>query len=135
MSLYDALEGLYNEYGYIFNTTVTIKKEGVTAQEDMKKSMANLRENLPKQIAGIEVEKVTDYKDGVITNLKTGEKTTSALKDSNVIYFDMNDGSSLIARPSGTEPLIKIYFSIPAENEEKATLKFESYKEALTKML
>jgi phosphomannomutase len=47
----------------------------------------------------------------------------------------MNDGSALIARPSGTEPLIKIYFSIPAENEEKATQKFESYKEALTKML
>lgn len=135
MSLYDALEGLYKEYGYIFNTNVTIRKEGVTAQEDMKKSMANLRENLPKQIAGIDVLKVTDYKDGIITDLKTGEKTKSELKDSNVIYFEMNDGSSLIARPSGTEPLIKIYFSIPAENEEKATQKFESYREALTKML
>ena len=97
--------------------------------------MANLRENLPKQIAGIDVLKVTDYKDGIITDLKTGEKTKSELKDSNVIYFDMNEGSSLIARPSGTEPLIKIYFSIPAENEAKATQKFESYKEALTKML
>jgi len=135
MSLYDALEGLYKEYGYIFNTNVTIRKEGVTAQEDMKKSMANLRENLPKQIAGIDVLKVTDYKDGIITDLKTGEKTKSELKDSNVIYFDMNEGSSLIARPSGTEPLIKVYFSIPAENEVKATQKFESYKEALTKML
>jgi len=135
MSLYDALEGLYKEYGYIFNTNVTIRKEGVTAQEDMKKSMANLRANLPKQIAGIDVLKVTDYKDGIITNLKTGEKTNSELKDSNVIYFDMNEGSSLIARPSGTEPLIKVYFSIPAENEAKATQKFESYKEALTKML
>ena len=135
MSLYDALEGLYKEYGYIFNTNVTIRKEGVTAQEDMKKSMANLRANLPKQIAGIDVLKVTDYKDGIITNLKTGEKTNSELKDSNVIYFDMNEGSSLIARPSGTEPLIKVYFSIPAENEVKATQKFESYKEALTKML
>jgi len=135
MSLYDALEGLYKEYGYIFNTNVTIRKEGVTAQEDMKKSMANLRENLPKEIAGIDVLKVTDYKDGIITNLKTGEKTNSELKDSNVIYFDMDDGSSLIARPSGTEPLIKVYFSIPAENEEKATQKFEAYREALTRML
>ena len=135
MSLYDALEGLYKEYGYIFNTNVTIRKEGVTAQEDMKKSMANLRENLPKQIAGIDVLKVTDYKDGIITNLKTGEKTNSELKDSNIIYFDMEDGSVLIARPSGTEPLIKVYFSIPAENEEKAIEKFESYKEVLTKML
>ena len=71
----------------------------------------------------------------VITNLKTGEKTNSELKDSNVIYFDMNEGSSLIARPSGTEPLIKVYFSIPAENEAKATQKFEAYREALTKML
>ena len=135
MSLYDALEGLYKEYGYIFNTNVTIRKEGVTAQEDMKKSMANLRENLPKEIAGIDVLKVTDYKDGIITDLKTGEKTKSELKDSNVIYFDMEDESVLIARPSGTEPLIKVYFSIPAENEEKAMKKFESYKEALTKML
>lgn len=135
MSLYDALQEIYNEYGYIFNTTVTIRKEGVTAQEDMKKSMTNLRENLPRQIAQVDVVKVTDYKDGTITNLKTGEKTTSPLKDSNVIYFDMDDGSVLIARPSGTEPLIKVYFSIPAENEENATKKFESYKEALTKML
>jgi phosphoglucomutase len=90
---------------------------------------------LPKEIAGIDVLKVTDYKDGIITDLKTGEKTKSELKDSNVIYFDMNEGSSLIARPSGTEPLIKVYFSIPAENEAKAMQKFESYKEALTKML
>jgi phosphomannomutase len=51
------------------------------------------------------------------------------------IYFDMNDGSSLIARPSGTEPLIKVYFSIPAENEEKAIKQFESYKEVLVNML
>ena len=135
MSLYDALQEIYAEYGYVLNTNVTIRKEGVTAQEDMKKSMANLRANLPKQIAGVEVLKVRDYNDGMATIMKTGEKEPTELKGSNIIYFEMADESVLIARPSGTEPLIKVYFSIPAENEEKAMKRFESYKEVLINML
>jgi len=135
MTLYDALLELYKKYGYFLDNVFSIKKEGVTAQEDMKKSMSNLRENLPKEIAGVKVSKIRDYKTEIITDLKTGKTEPTNLPVSNVIYIEMEDKSTLVVRPSGTEPIIKLYFGIPSETEEEACKKLESYKEALMKML
>jgi len=135
MTLYDALLELYKKYGYFLDNVFSIKKEGVTAQEDMKKSMSNLRENLPKEIAGIKVNRIRDYKTEIITELKTGKTEPTGLPVSNVIYIEMEDNSTLVVRPSGTEPIIKLYFGIPSNTEEEATKKLETYKEALIKML
>lgn len=135
MTLYDALNELYKEFGYCLDVTATIRKEGVTANEDMKKAMANIRENLPKQIAGTNILKVRDYKLNIITDMKTGKTEPTPIKDSNVLYFEMEDGAALKVRPSGTEPLIKLYFSIPEKDEKSANQKLEIYKDALTKML
>lgn len=135
MTLYDALLKMYKKYGYFLDNVFSIKKEGVTPQEDMKKAMANLRENLPKEIAGVKVEKIRDYKTEIITDLKTGKVEPTGLPISNVIYIEMEDKSTLVVRPSGTEPIIKLYFGIPSDTEENAKQKLEIYKEALIKML
>ena len=134
-TLYDALMELYQKYGYFLDAVFTVKKEGVTANEEMKKSMQNLRSNLPNEINGIEVLKIRDYQSSIIKDLKTGEESNTNLPVSNVIFFEMADGSNLIVRPSGTEPIIKIYCGIPAENAESANAKLEEYKKELLKML
>ena len=135
MTLYDALLELYKKYGYFLDNVFSIRKEGVTAAEDMKKSMANLRENLPKEIAGVKVCRVRDYQSGVITDLRTNVEEPTGLPKSNVIYIELEDKSTLVVRPSGTEPIIKLYFGIPSDNEENARKKLDTYKDALVKML
>lgn len=134
-NLYDALTELYEKYGFFKDHVFSIKKEGVTAQEDMKASMAKIRANLPKEIAGIKVLRVRDYESGKIQDLIDGTETATGLPKSNVLFFEMEDKSNVVVRPSGTEPIIKLYFGIPAKDETEADKKIETYKEALLQML
>lgn len=135
MTLYDALTKLYEKYGYFKDFVMSIKKEGVAAKEEMTATMTKIRENLPKEIAGVKVLKVRDYKTDKITELSTGKTMPTGLPVSDVLFFEMEDKSNLVIRPSGTEPIIKLYFGIPGANEESCSKKLESYKNALTKML
>ena len=134
-NLYDALTELYEKYGFFKDHVFSIKKEGVTAQEDMKASMAKIRANLPKEIAGIKVLRVRDYESGKIQDLTNGTETETGLPKSNVLFFEMEDKSNVVVRPSGTEPIIKLYFGSPAKDENEADKKIENYKEALLQML
>ncbi len=135
MTLYDALTKLYEKYGYFKDFVMSIKKEGVAAKEEMTATMTKIRENLPKEIAGVKVLKVRDYKTAKITELSTEKNIPTGLPVSDVLFFEMEDKSNLVIRPSGTEPIIKLYFGIPGTNEESCNKKLESYKEALKKML
>lgn len=134
-TLYDALTELYEKYGYFKDAVISIKKEGVSAKEDMELTMSKIRENIPKEINNIKVLKVRDYKSSKIINLLSGETTSTGLPESNVLFFEMEDKSNLVIRPSGTEPIIKLYFGIPGKNEVECESKLEGYKEALRKML
>ena len=74
--------------------------------------MVELRSSPPKTLGGSAVEELRDYQSKKITNLKTGETTNIVLPASNVLQFILEDGSKISARPSGTEPKIKFYFSL-----------------------
>jgi phosphoglucomutase len=76
--------------------------------------MESYRSNPPKTLAGMEVSQLLDYQQQVATNLKTGSKSPIQLPKSNVLQFLLEDGSKASARPSGTEPKIKFYFSVNA---------------------
>lgn len=134
-TLFDALTELYNNYGYFRDDVVSIKKEGVTAKEDMKIAIAKIRENLPKEINDINVLRVRDYETGEIYDIKSGLKTPTVLPKSNVLFFEMEDNSNIVIRPSGTEPIIKLYFGIPGKDEKDATKKLNDYKEKVKEML
>jgi len=134
-TLYDALMELYEKYGYFKDAVISIKKEGVLAKEEMEATMTKIRENLPKEINNVNVLKVRDYKVDKITNLQTGKTEPTNLPISDVLFFEMEDNSNLVIRPSGTEPIIKIYFGIPGKNEEECEKKLEAYKEAMKNML
>ena len=134
-TLYDALTELYEKYGYFKDSVTSIKKEGVAAKEEMERTMTQIRVNLPKEINNVKVSKIRDYKTGKILDLETNKEENTNLPESDVLFFEMEDKSNLVVRPSGTEPIIKLYFGIPGKDEEECNKKLESYKEALQKML
>ena len=88
--------------------------------DKMKNIMSSLRENPPKEIAGLEVTKVSDYFTGVSTDTKSGAQEKITLPKSNVLAFSLLGGNSAIIRPSGTEPKIKVYVTAVGKDREDA---------------
>ena len=91
--------------------------------------MEDLRSNPPKNLAGSAVLTLRDYKLGKVTNLADGSQTETGLPSSNVLQFETADGTIVTARPSGTEPKIKFYFSVNAELKNKAD--YDSVRDSL----
>ncbi len=118
MTLYDALQELYEKYGDYQEKTLNLVMPGLDGLKKMADLMASLRAQPPVEIAGVAVKEQKDYKDGSVVNVETGEKTFMELTDSNVLRYEMTDGTSVIVRPSGTEPKVKVY--ILANGESKA---------------
>ena len=118
MTLYDALQALFEKYGYYGEKTMNLVMPGLDGLKKMADLMAGLRETPPTEIAGVAVKQQKDYKDGSVVNVADGSKETMELSGSNVLRYEMADGTSLIVRPSGTEPKVKVY--ILANGESKA---------------
>ena len=109
MTLYDALQALYEKYGWFGEQTHNLVMPGLDGLEKMAALMKSLRENPPAQIAGVDVVVRKDYKDGSVLCCKSGEKSEMELRGSNVLRFELADGTVILVRPSGTEPKIKVY--------------------------
>lgn len=116
-SLYDKMLDLYLQYGYYQEDLVSITKKGMNGQQEIAEMMEGFRKNPPKELAGSRVVELLDYQLQVKTNLLTGNTETIQLPKSNVLQFVTEDGSKISARPSGTEPKIKFYFSVNTKLE------------------
>ena len=109
MTLYDALMALYEKYGNYGERTMNLVMPGLDGLKKMADLMANLRTNPPREIGGEAVKTWKDYKDGSVVDAATGDKSTMELSGSNVLRYELADGTSVIVRPSGTEPKVKVY--------------------------
>ena len=109
MTLYDALQALYQKYGWYGEKTHNLVMHGLDGLEKMAALMKNLRAQSPVQIAGVDVAVRKDYTDGSVVDCRTGEKSTMELSGSNVLRYELADGTTILVRPSGTEPKIKVY--------------------------
>ena len=109
MTLYDALQALYQKYGWYGEKTHNLVMPGLDGLEKMAALMKNLRAQPPVQIAGVDVAVRKDYTDGSVFDCRTGEKSTMELSGSNVLRYELADGTTILVRPSGTEPKIKVY--------------------------
>ena len=127
MTLFDALEALYEKYGYYAEKTHNLVMPGLDGLKDMANLMKSLRENPPKEISGVKVAAYKDYKTGTVTDAETGAQSTMELKNSNVLRFELADGTSIIARPSGTEPKIKVYVLTQGKDAADAAANIEKY--------
>lgn len=108
-SLYEALYDIYDKYGWAKETILNIKIEGALPMQEMSAKMAALRTSPFKTICGTDVVRIRDYSAGTVRDIRTGAVTSTGLPKSDMLFFELADGSNVIIRPSGTEPKIKIY--------------------------
>lgn len=127
--LIDVLHSLYETYGTFKETQIALSKEGASGARRIKEIMDNLRKEAPMHIGGIKVECVDDYAQS--TKDIDGVIETIDLPKSNVLKYYLADGSWIAARPSGTEPKCKFYFSIKGENAQDASDKTNHYHQAI----
>ncbi|MDP1843090.1 MAG: phospho-sugar mutase [Sediminibacterium sp.] len=111
-SLFDKMIELYLQYGFYYENLISITKKGMNGQKEIADMMNGYRTSPPAVINGSAVVTVLDYQMQIGKNLITGESWTINLPKSNVLQFITTDGSKISARPSGTEPKIKFYFSV-----------------------
>jgi phosphoglucomutase len=123
-SLFEKLLDLYLQYGYYQEDLISITKKGMNGQQEIAQMMEDFRLNPPQQLAGSRVVELLDYQKQVKTTIQTGKTEPISLPKSNVLQFITEDGSKISARPSGTEPKIKFYFSVNTKLE--AIDKFEA---------
>lgn len=136
MNLKQAMESLYDKYGCYGEKTLNLVMPGLDGLAKMKNLMDSLRSEPPREIAGTEVFRLRDYSDGSIKVPELGVMGETPIKGSNVLYFELADGTSFIVRPSGTEPKVKVYIlckgADKAECDEKIK-KYAEYAESLKK--
>ncbi|MCA6451524.1 MAG: phospho-sugar mutase [Chitinophagaceae bacterium] len=118
-TLFDKMIELYIKYGFYYENLISITKKGMNGQKEIADMMESYRNHPPKTIAGAEVATLLDYELQKGTNLLTGENWKIELPKSNVLQFVTADGTKISARPSGTEPKIKFYFSVNTQLKRK----------------
>jgi phosphoglucomutase len=119
-TILDALADVYATYGCYLAYVQSIELTGADAMEKAAKMMSDLREAVPETIGGAKVTGVRDYRSSVAKDLVTGEESAISLPKSNVLEFLLGDKGSVIARPSGTEPKVKFYYTAVAEDKAAA---------------
>ena len=120
-TLFDKLIELYVQYGFYYENLISITKKGMNGQAEIAKMMEDYRQAPPTMIDGEAVTTLLDYELQIGKNLETGETWKIQLPKSNVLQFVTANGTKISARPSGTEPKIKFYFSVNTKLKDKAS--------------
>ncbi len=135
ITVWDMMLDMYEKYGYYKEDLYTITMKGKEGSEQIAAIMENLRANPPKEFGAWKVLAMRDYTKDERIDLATGEKSSTGLPYSNVLYFELSDDAWCCARPSGTEPKIKFYMGVKGESLEDAKKKVAELTEALKSKL
>jgi len=122
-SIYDYLIDCYVKYGFFMERLISIEKKGIKGSKEIKLIMDKLRNSQINELAGSELKLIQDFENSKETNFLTGEKSILEFPKSNVLIFESKDGTRVAARPSGTEPKIKFYFSVNMKLESRKMFK------------
>lgn len=135
ISLIEARDRMYKKYGVYKHMLKSFTCEGITGMERMNEIMKSLRTNIPASIGGLNVINFADYKASEYTDLKTGNKKAIDLPKSDVLCFGLEKNATVIIRPSGTEPKIKVYYTTTGETHESAAEAYEKIDAEFSKIL
>lgn len=114
MNAVDLMAEIYSKFGFFKESLISVTKKGKDGAEQIQALMNGFRTNPPSQMNGVDVDRIVDVKNATITHVKSGKVEKLDMDKSNVMQFYLADGSKISARPSGTEPKIKYYFSVNA---------------------
>lgn len=126
ITLYEQMKKIYEKYGYFKEDLKSVTLKGITGMEKIQEIMESYRKNPPKAAGDYKVLRLRDYKTDTITDLETGEVTSTGLPKSDVLYFELNDNAWCAVRPSGTEPKIKFYFGVKGDTMEDTETKLKN---------
>ena len=129
MTLAQALDALYEKYGFYGERTLNLVMPGLDGLEKMRALMAQLRREPLQEIAGTKVVRMRDYQDGSVYVMGLGKMDKTPISGSNVLYFELDDGCAFIVRPSGTEPKIKVYILTLGKDAEERDTNIEKYSQ------
>lgn len=127
LTLLEILDDLYKEYGYYLNSLQSFDFEGKRGLETMNRFISDIRNNPPKDILGYKYKYISDYKTSKTTNAN-GSTSVINLPVSDVLKFGLDDGSSIVIRPSGTEPKLKLYYSVKSNSKEISLDKLSAFE-------
>ena len=134
-TLWDAMNDIYEKYGYYKETQVSIVMEGAEGAQKIKDMMTNMRNTDIEKIGDYKVLTFKDVDKDIVKNMQTGEVTKTGLPKSNVLYYELENNSWCCVRPSGTEPKIKLYMGVKGSSTEDASKKLEDLKNAMTNIV
>ena len=134
-TVYGRLQEIYAKYGYVLDKNVSIQYSGLNAMKEMNAVVDALKTMKPTQFAGIEVEAIRDYSAAKRTVLANGNVEDMDIPKCNCVYYELAGGSFVCVRPSGTEPKLKIYYSLKAKDEAAANAKLAELQKDVNAML
>ncbi|MBQ7323906.1 MAG: phospho-sugar mutase, partial [Clostridia bacterium] len=134
-SVYTRLQEIYAKYGYVLDLNISIQYSGLNAMKEMNGVVNNLKKMQPSEFAGLKVEGIRDYSAAKRTILATGAVEEMDIPKCNCVYYELEGGSFVCVRPSGTEPKLKIYYSLKAKDEAAANEKLVEMKAAVNALL
>ncbi len=134
-TVYGRLQEIYAKYGYVLDKNVSVQYSGLNAMKEMNAVVDGLKSLKPADIAGVNVVAVRDYSAAKRTLLATGETETLDIPKCNCVYYELEGGSFVCVRPSGTEPKLKIYYSIKAKDEPSANAKLAEMQISVNALL
>lgn len=134
-TVYQRLQEIYSEYGYVLDCNVSIPFKGLNAMKDMNAVVDGLKEKPATEFDIYKVASVRDYSKNVKTDIETGATGEIGSPLTNCVYYELENGSFICVRPSGTEPKLKIYYSVKANNKADAEAALEKMQAAVKKLL
>lgn len=134
VSVYNVLQGLYNKFGYFIDKTFSIEYKGLSAMEDMNKVVDKMRNQKLDNVDIYNIVATRDYLNGTRT-LKDGTVEELPIKNVNCVYYELEIGGFICLRPSGTEPKLKIYYSLKSRDEELANKNLDKLSKEFNKIL
>lgn len=134
-TVYQRLQEIYSEYGYVLDCNVSIPFKGLNAMKDMNVVVDGLKEKPATEFDIYKVSTVRDYSKNIKTDIETGATGEIGSPLTNCVYYELENGSFICVRPSGTEPKLKIYFSVKANNKTDAEAALEKMQAAVKKLL
>ncbi len=134
-SVFDRLQEIYEKYGFVLDKNVSIQYQGLNAMKEMNDVVDGLKRISVTEFAGVKVEAIRDYSVAKRTDMQSGEVTALDIPKCNCVYYELSGGSFICVRPSGTEPKLKIYYSLKEKDERTATEKLSQMQEAVNALL
>ncbi len=134
-TVYQRLQEIYDTYGYVLDCNISIPFKGLNAMKDMNAVVDRLKSNPVKKFDIYDVSVIRDYSKDIKTDVATGATSPIGSPLTNCVYYDLENGSFICVRPSGTEPKLKIYFSVKAHHKADAEAALEKMQNAVLEII